>query len=157
MAILNSCKLTNFAYLDCSIFSICCSGWVWEPFPTNKISKIQKKFVAILSMLIPHESTQINCEMPIWIDTIFSICCSGNGYGNHFQQTKFLLQFCLSGGYNQTLPYLSIVNHRLTWTICDTRTNTQTPLVAIISGNCPEITILDPLCRDDFQMQLLLI
>ena len=31
------------------------------------------------------------------------------------------------------------------------------PLVAIISVNCPETTILDPLCCDDFQMQLLLI
>ena len=39
------CKLTTFAYLDCSIFLICCSGWVWESFPTNKVS------VAILSRL----------------------------------------------------------------------------------------------------------
>ena len=42
----NLCKLTTFAaYLDCSIFLICCSGWVWESFPTNKVS------VAILSRL----------------------------------------------------------------------------------------------------------
>ena len=46
---------------------------------------------------------------------------------------------------------------RVTAIVCDTRTNTQTPLVAIISVNCPETTILDPLRRDDFQMQLLLI
>ena len=39
------CKLTTFAYLDCSIFLICCSGLVWESFPTNKVS------VAILSRL----------------------------------------------------------------------------------------------------------
>ena len=29
--------------MDCSIFLICCSGWVWESVPTNKVS------VAILS------------------------------------------------------------------------------------------------------------
>ena len=45
MAIFKLCKLTTFAYLDCSIFLICCSGWVWEAFPTNKVS------VAILSRL----------------------------------------------------------------------------------------------------------
>ena len=45
MAIFNVCKLTMFAYLDCSIFLISCSGWVWESFPTNKVS------VAILSRL----------------------------------------------------------------------------------------------------------
>ena len=45
VAIFNLCKLTTFAYLDCSIFLICCSGWVWESFPTNKVS------VAILSRL----------------------------------------------------------------------------------------------------------
>ena len=45
MVIFNLCKLTTFAYLDCSIFLICCSGLVWESFPTNKVS------VAILSML----------------------------------------------------------------------------------------------------------
>ena len=38
-------KLTTFAYLDCSIFLICCSGLVWESFPTIKVS------VAILSRL----------------------------------------------------------------------------------------------------------
>ena len=43
MAILNLCKLTTFAYLDCSIVLICCSGWVWESVPTHKVS------VAILS------------------------------------------------------------------------------------------------------------
>ena len=41
--ILNLCKLTTFAYLDCSIILICCSGWEWESVPTNKVS------VAILS------------------------------------------------------------------------------------------------------------
>ena len=41
----NLFKLTTFAYLDCSIFLICCSGLVWESFPTNKVS------VAILSRL----------------------------------------------------------------------------------------------------------
>ena len=45
MVIFNLCKLTTFAYLDCSIFLICCSGLVWESFPTNKVS------VAILSRL----------------------------------------------------------------------------------------------------------
>ena len=24
--------------MDCSIFLICCSGWVWESVPTNKVS-----------------------------------------------------------------------------------------------------------------------
>ena len=43
VAILNLCKLTTFAYLDCSIFLICCSGWVWESVPTNTV------YVAILS------------------------------------------------------------------------------------------------------------
>ena len=45
MVIFKLCKLTTFAYLDCSIFFICCSGLVWESFPTNKVS------VAILSRL----------------------------------------------------------------------------------------------------------
>ena len=31
--------------LDCSIFLICCSGWVWESFPTDKV------YVVILSRL----------------------------------------------------------------------------------------------------------
>ena len=46
---------------------------------------------------------------------------------------------------------------RVTAIAYDTRTNTQTPLVAIICVNCLETTILDPLCRDDFQMQQLVI
>ncbi len=33
------------AYILSSIFLICCSGWVWESFPTNKVS------VEILSRL----------------------------------------------------------------------------------------------------------
>ena len=45
MVICNLFKLTTFAYLDCSIFLICCSGLVWESFPTHKVS------VAILSRL----------------------------------------------------------------------------------------------------------
>ena len=38
VTILNLCKLTTFAYLDCSIFLICCSRWVWGSFPSKKVS-----------------------------------------------------------------------------------------------------------------------
>ena len=55
MAILNLFKLTTFAYLDCSILLICCSGWVWESVPTNKVS------VAILSRS-NHRLTGLNAS-----------------------------------------------------------------------------------------------
>ena len=72
VAIFYLCKLTTFAYLDCSIFLICCSWWVWESFPTNKVD------VAILSRS-NHRLLGLKCLQQRTVEeNNIAVCLQGN-------------------------------------------------------------------------------